>query len=55
VVFGETYFRNDPDQHLKFKSDDKHKLSILLLTMAQKMGVHADTFSDSTGTSKGMT
>jgi hypothetical protein len=42
-------------QHLAFDPDKHPPLSNVLLTLAQKMGVEADSFADATGTMSGLT
>lgn len=42
------------DHHLKFETGGEQRFSNLLLTMVQKMGVETDTFSDSSGTLRGL-
>jgi hypothetical protein len=41
-------------QHLAFDSDKHPPMSNLLLTLAQRVGVQTDAFSDSTGTLDGL-
>ena len=42
-------------QHLGFNPDSHPPLANVLLTMAQGMGLEADSFNDSTGTLTGLT